>query len=324
MSILDHNLFISTINAYIDPQRPVDKAIITHAHTDHAKPNHNHILATRDTINIMKIRYGENCAKSFQEINYGEKIYVDGVYITFYPAGHILGSAQVLLEKNGNKTLITGDYKTIHDNTSQHFELVKTHNLVTEATFGMPIFKHPDPKKEIIKLIKSIEINSKTNHLVGAYALGKAQRVINLLRLNKYKKDIYIHGAIEKISKYYAKQKIYLGNLVKITKDNYKSLSGEIIITPPSTLSDKWSRKFNNKKTCMASGWMSIKQRAKKSLIELPLVISDHSDWNELISTIKGSQAEKVLITHGNEECLLYWCKKNNIEAEALSLIREE
>ena len=125
MLFLDHNLYISSIDAYIDPKRPVDKAIITHAHADHAKPNHNNVLATEDTINIMKIRYGNECAKNFQILKYGERIYVDGIYITLYPAGHILGSAQVLLEKKGYKVLVTGDFKTIPDATAQKFECIR-------------------------------------------------------------------------------------------------------------------------------------------------------------------------------------------------------
>ena len=324
MDILDHNLYIPSINAYIDPQRPVDKAIITHAHADHAKPNHNKVLATEDTINIMKIRYGNNCAKSFQPIAYGEKIYIDGLNITMYPAGHILGSSQVLIEKNGKRILITGDYKTIADNTAQNFQLVKTDILITEATFGIPVFKHPCALSEVNKVIKSIEYENKRNHIIAAYSLGKAQRIISLLRENNYNEPIYVHGSIEKISKYYLSKKIKLGRLIKVDRENAKGLKGQIIISPPATLYDSWSRKFTNLKTCYASGWMSIKQRAKQKLIELPLIISDHADWNELTSTIVSTEAEEVLITHGHEECLKHWCKTNKIFARSLSLNNNE
>ena len=267
----------------------------------------------------MKIRYGNNCAKSFQPIAYGEKIYIDGLNITMYPAGHILGSSQVLIEKNGKRVLITGDYKTIADNTAQNFQLVKTDILITEATFGLPIFKHPCALSEVNKVIKSIEYEDKRNHIIAAYSLGKAQRIINLLRENHYSEPIYVHGSIEKISNYYLNKKIKLGRLIKIDRDNAKYLKGQIIISPPATLYDNWSRKFTNLKTCYASGWMAIKQRAKQKLIELPIVLSDHADWNELTKTIKSTEAEKVLITHGQEDCLKYWCKKNNINADALA-----
>ena len=320
MSIISHNLHIQSCNAYIDPNKPVDKAIITHGHADHAIANHKSVLATEDTINIMKIRYGENCAGNFQIIKYGEKLSINGIQISFYPAGHILGSAQILIENNKEKILVTGDYKTVEDDTAQNFELVKTDTLITEATFGLPIFKHPDPKKEILKLIDSCKNFPEKNHIVGAYALGKAQRIIKLLRKNNYNEIIYLHGAVEKISNYYSKRGIDLGRLEKVTKDNAKQIKGKIVIAPPSALRDKWIRKFSDIRTSVASGWMLIKQRAKQSKVDFPLVISDHADWNELTETIKCSKAKKVWITHGREDALKYWCKQNNIKAQALSL----
>jgi putative mRNA 3-end processing factor len=241
-----------------------------------------------------------------------------------YPAGHILGSSQVLIEKNGKRILITGDYKTIADNTAQNFQLVKTDILITEATFGMPVFKHPCALSEANKVIKSIEYENKRNHIIAAYSLGKAQRIINLLRENNYNEPIYVHGSIEMISKYYLNKKIKLGRLIKVDRENAKSLKGQIIISPPATLYDSWSRKFTNLKTCYASGWMSIKQRAKQKLIELPLIISDHADWNELTNYIKISEAENVYVTHGREEAIVHWCKKNNINGLALSLSGRE
>ena len=320
MSILDHNLYISDINAYIDPLKPVDKAIITHAHTDHARPNHNKVLATKDTINIMKIRFGENCAKIFQTLEYGQRIYENGIYLTLFPAGHILGSAQVLLEKNGKKVLVTGDFKTSKDNSCQAYEPVKADTLVTEATFGLPIFNHPDPNDEIKKLLNMVEQNNKYSYLIGAYSLGKAQRIIKLLRENKYNNNIYIHGSLEKISNYYCSQGISLGELTKINKDNKKLTNGNIIIAPPSSLRDRWSRGIPNIITGFASGWMHIKQRAKQRLVEIPIVISDHADWKELTENIKYSNASHVLITHGREEGLKRWCTINKIQASALSI----
>ncbi len=317
-------MYIEALNAYIDPIKPVDKAIITHAHADHAKPNHDRVLATKDTINIMKIRYGENCAKTFQAIDYGKRININGIGITLYPAGHILGSAQVLLEDKKNKVLITGDYKTISDDTSQSFELIKTETLITEATFGLPIFKHPEPDKEIEKLLGSIKLFTNKCHIVGAYALGKSQRVISLLRKKGYDDIIYIHGALEKITNYYLHRGIKLGKLKKVTKDDVNNLKGKIVIAPPSALKDKWVRKFSDVRFCLASGWMIIKQRVKQSKIELPLVISDHADWNELTNTILNSKAKKIWLTHGRTDALEYWCKKNNINAKALYLKRNE
>ncbi|PPR27573.1 MAG: hypothetical protein CFH34_00053 [Alphaproteobacteria bacterium MarineAlpha9_Bin4] len=272
----------------------------------------------------MKIRYGNECAKNFQIIKYGEKLVINDIIVSFYPSGHILGSAQILIENKNNKILITGDYKTIPDDTTESFKLVKTDTLITEATFGLPIFKHPDPDKEILKLLESVKNFSEKPHIVGAYALGKAQRIIRLLRKAGYDEMIYMHGAIEKISNYYIQKGIMLGKLKKVEKEDIKSLKGKIIIAPPSALKDRWIRKFDNVRTCLASGWMMIKQRAKQSKVDLPLVISDHADWNELTNTIINCQTQKVWITHGREDALKYWCEKNNIYAQALSLKGKE
>ena len=168
MNILDSRLNIKPLNIFIDPQYPVEKAIISHAHADHAKSGHDKVLATKETIDIMKIRYGENCAKSFQVINYGESLKINDVDITLYPAGHILGSAQILINFKGQKTLVTGDYKTVDDKISTPFELIKCNTLVSEATFGLPIFRHPNANEEIKKIITSLQ-NNKTNKFIQLY-----------------------------------------------------------------------------------------------------------------------------------------------------------
>ena len=320
MNILDSRLNIRPLNIFIDPQYPVEKAIISHAHADHAKSGHDKVLATKETIDIMKIRYGENCANSFQVINYGESLKINDVEITLYPAGHILGSAQILINFKGQKTLVTGDYKTVDDKISTPFELIKCNTLVSEATFGLPIFRHPNANEEIKKIITSLNKNTQSTHLIGCYALGKAQRVISLLRDSGYKEKIFIHGALEKICRYYMNNNIKLGNLEKISNLKDFDFKNNIVIAPPSALKDRWSRRFKNKISSQASGWLSIKQRVKQNQIEIPLVISDHSDWNELTKTITNTRAEKVLLTHGNEEALVYWCKKKGIDAFPLSI----
>ena len=181
MKWINENLYISPINTYIDPSKPVENAIITHGHADHAKPGHKNVLATKETINIMKIRYGENCAQNFQELKLNKSLKIDDVEITFYPAGHILGSVQVLAEYKGEKINFTGDYKTKKDKTCEYFEPVRCHTLVTEATFGLPVFQHPNEHNEIKKLLRSLELFPNRPHIVGVYALGKAQRIIGLL-----------------------------------------------------------------------------------------------------------------------------------------------
>ena len=324
MKWINENLYISPINTYIDPSKPVENAIITHGHADHAKPGHKNVLATKETINIMKIRYGENCAQNFQELTLNKTLKIDDVKITFYPAGHILGSVQVLAEYKGERINFTGDYKTKKDITCENFEPVRCHTLVTEATFGLPVFQHPNEHNEIKKLLRSLELFPKRPHLVGVYALGKAQRIIGLLRQQRYDKEIFIHGALEKLCNYYVEEKIFLGKFLKTNLKDKKEYQGEIILAPPSAIKNVWSRKFEDPIICQASGWMSIKQRAKQSLVELPLIISDHADWNELTQYIKLTGAENVYVTHGREEAIVHWCKMNQINGLALSLSGRE
>ena len=320
MNLLNHSLKILPLNIFIDPQYPVEKAIITHAHADHAKPGHGKVLATKETIEIMKLRYGKNCAQEFQELDYGKKIFLNNISISFFPAGHILGSAQILIEEKGNKILVTGDYKTNPDNISETFENIRCNTLVTEATFGLPVFQHPNPNIEIKKLLNSLNKNKESTHILGVYALGKAQRIIKLLRENNYNETIYIHGALEKICEFYASKGFNLGKIEKVAISKKIDYRNKIVLAPPSALKDKWSRRFNEKIIAQASGWMCVRQRAKQSLVEIPLVISDHADWNELTKTIISSEAENIWITHGREDGLLYWCKSQGLNAEPLSL----
>ena len=321
MSFLNHNLKILPLEIYIDPQFPVEKAIITHAHADHAKPGHKKVLATKETIEIMKIRYGNDCANSFQILEYGKKLSINNLTITLFPAGHIIGSAQVLIEMRGKKVLVTGDYKTKKDSTTLPFEIIPCNTLVTEATFGLPVFQHPDPNYEIKKLLNSVTKNTGCTHLVGVYALGKAQRIIKLLRENNYNEIVYIHGALEKICDFYRANGINLGRFEKVLLKNKKNYHNKIVLAPPSAIKEKWSRRFSNKITSQASGWMCIKQRVKQNLVEVPMIISDHADWDELTSTIKLSGAENIWITHGRDDGLMYWCKSQGLNAKPLSFL---
>ncbi len=271
----------------------------------------------------MKTRYGEKCSDKFEELPYRKTIDVDGVAVTLYPAGHVLGSAQALLEYKGERIVVTGDYKRGSDSTCEDFEVVPCDILVTEATFGLPVFQHPAAKDEIQKLINSIKEYPDRAHLVGAYALGKAQRVIKLLREAGYDKPIYLHGAQVKLCNLYEELGIDLGDLrrasevKKADKDLFK---GAIVIAPPSALKDRWSRRFPDPVVAMASGWMHVKARARQRGAELPLIISDHADWNELLLTIKETGAKKIWVTHGREDALVYYCRQQGLESEPLYL----
>src|SRR5277367_5125114 len=189
---------------HVDPTRPVERALITHAHSDHARAGHGAVLATRETLDLMRLRYGENFAGATQAIRYGEQVDLGGAKVTFHPAGHVLGSAQIAVAANGLHIVASGDYKDVPDPTCAPFELVPCDVFITEATFALPVFRHGDPMAEIRKLLASVALFPERGHLVGAYSLGKAQRDIALVRAAGYDKPIYLHGAMEKITSYYA------------------------------------------------------------------------------------------------------------------------
>ena len=245
LTLTPEGLYCPEATAHIDPVRPVEKAIITHGHADHARAGHGAVLATGQTLDIMAIRYGSDFCGQAQAIGYGEQLTVGGVNVSLHPAGHVLGSAQVLLSAQGERTVVSGDYKRQADLTCAPFELVPCDTFVTEATFGLPVFRHPPAQQEVAKLLTSLELFSGQTHLVGAYALGKAQRVIAELREAGYSKTIYLHGALEKLCAYYQTQGVDLGSLELVGRRG-KELQGEIVMCPPGQLSDRWSRRFGD------------------------------------------------------------------------------
>ena len=309
---------------YIDPLYPVKKALITHAHTDHARPNNHLILGTKQTIEIMKIRYAKSYCTNYQVINYNSPLTINNIDITFIPAGHILGSSQILIEYNGCKVLISGDYKRVEDKTCKSYQNKKCDIFITEATFGLPIFSHPLDKDEIKKLLESVIKNNQKPHLIGVYALGKCQRILSLLRDAGYDETIYLHGALMKITDYYVSEGLRIGKVKNTSDLNLSELKNQIILCPPSALHDKWSRKFKNPIKGIVSGWMNIRQRIKQKNIQLPLIISDHADWNDILLTTKENNPEKVLVTHGREEALVFQLNKLGYDAKALNLLGYE
>jgi len=306
---------------HIDPTRSVAKALITHGHSDHARAGHGAVLATQETLDIMRLRYGENFAGSTQAVRYGETLVLDGARVTFHPAGHVLGSAQISVECKGFRVVASGDYKNVPDPTCTPFELVPCDVFITEATFGLPVFRHPDPAHEIAKLLRSVALFPDRAHLVGAYGLGKAQRVIALLRAAGYGEPVYLHGAIETITRYYAERGIDLGPLELVRGTDKAKLGGKIIICPPSSMGDLWSRRFPDPVAAFASGWMRVRARARQRGVTLPLVLSDHADWDGLAQTITATGAEEVWVTHGQEDALVHWCKSRGLRARPLDIV---
>jgi putative mRNA 3-end processing factor len=306
---------------YIDPNRPVDRAVITHGHADHARAGHGSVAATPQTLAIMAERYGEDFAGRRTPIAYGEGFTHNGVEVSLVPAGHVLGSAQVVVRWKGMTIVVSGDYKRRRDPTCAAFEPVPCDVFVTEATFGLPVFRHPDDAGEIAGLLKSVEQFPERSHIVGAYALGKAQRVIKLLREAGWEKTIHVHGAMERLNRLYERHGVDLGPLAPATTGTRKDFEGAIIVAPPSALADRWSRRFPDPVDCFASGWMRVRARARQRGVELPLIISDHADWDELTATLDELRPGEVWITHGREEALERWCELQGIPARALRLV---
>ncbi len=319
-------LFCPPGNFHIDPVVPVDRALVTHGHSDHARAGHGAVMATRETLDIMAIRYGEDFAGSTQAAGFGETVEVNGVSVTFKPAGHVLGSAQICVEHKGMRIVASGDYKRLADPTAETFEPVRCDVFITEATFGLPVFRHPRPAEEIGRLFTSIREFPDRAHLVGVYALGKAQRVIRLLRDSGWQRPVYIHGSLKALCDYYQQSGIELGELRPATADakDKEAYAGEIILGPPSAFNSPWVRRFPDPLIAFASGWMQIRQRMKQRGVELPLVISDHCDWDELTATIRDTGASEIWVTHGREEALVRWCELNQLRARPLHLVGYE
>jgi putative mRNA 3-end processing factor len=305
---------------HIDPVRPVPKAIISHGHSDHARAGHGAVLATQETLDLMQLRYGDEFAGSTQAVRYGEPISMGGVTVTLHSAGHVLGSAQIAVQANGIRMVASGDYKDASDPTCAPFELVRCDVFITEATFGLPVFHHGVAAAEINKLLHSVALFPERAHLVGAYALGKAQRVLALLRAAGYDKPIYLHGALDSITQYYA-QTIALGDLRTVRGTPKPELAGAIALCPPSALKDLWTRRFPDPLTAFASGWMRVRARARQHGVELPLVISDHADWAGLTATIAATGASEVWVTHGAEDALVHWCGTQGLAARPLRIV---
>ena len=306
---------------HIDPTRPVDKAVITHGHSDHARAGHGAVLATQETLDVMRIRYGESFAGATQAIRYGESVNLGGATVTFHPAGHVLGSAQIAVAANGLRIVAAGDYKDVADPTCVPFELVPCDIFITEATFGLPVFRHGNPDAEIGKLLHSLTLFPERAHLVGAYSLGKAQRVIALLRKAGHDGPVYLHGALEKTTRYYESRGIELGRIELVRGAKKTDLAGAITVCPPSTLKEVWSRRFPDPLTFFGSGWLRVRARARQHLVELPLVISDHADWQGLTATIAATGAAEIWVTHGQEDALVHWSRTHGLRARPLDIV---
>jgi putative mRNA 3-end processing factor len=309
---------------HIDPSEPVERAVITHGHADHARTGHNHVLATPETLAIMAVRYGSDHAAKIETAQYRQSIKIGDVTVTLLPAGHILGSAQVVMEYGGSRVIVSGDFKRRRDPTCAPFEPMSCDLFITEATFGLPVFRHPSDAHEIGRLLESMAVYPERAHLVGVYPLGKCQRVMCLLRESGYAQPIYLHGALRNLTDLYVSLGVEVGATASIEGIAPNQLKGALVLCPPAALADRWTRRLPDPVRAMASGWMQVRARARQQGAELPLTISDHADWDELLQTVADVEPGEVWVTHGREEGLVHALVARGVKARALHLAGRE
>lgn len=318
LTLTNSGLYCSKGNFYIDPWRPVNKALITHGHSDHARYGSKAYLCLPSTAKILKLRLGEDV--SVETINYGESLDINGVNISFHPAGHILGSAQIRVEYKGEIWVVSGDYKLNEDPTCEAFEPVKCNVFISESTFGLPVYKWPASSQITTLINEWWQKNQKENKttILFAYALGKAQRL--LAGLDPSIGPIYTHGAVENINAIYRQCKVNLPPTKHALNANEpEDWSKAIVLAPPSALQSSWMKRFGKTSKGFASGWMSIRGNRRRRSMDRGFVMSDHADWHGLLEAIKSSQADRVLLTHGYTQPMVRWLNENGLQADELA-----
>lgn len=315
ISFTDKGLYCAAGDFYIDPWKPVDWAVITHGHSDHAYAGHKYYLCHTLTKPILELRLGPN---NIETKEFGETVYVNGVKISLHPAGHIIGSAQVRIEHQGEVWVASGDYKTEDDGISAPFEPVKCNSFITESTFGLPIYRWK-PQQEIfdkmISWINRNEEHGKTSVLI-AYSLGKAQRVLE--HIKNTTETIHAHGAIFNMHQALINAGFKLPALTRITPDTPKEeLKGAIVIAPPSADGSPWMKRFTPYSTGVCSGWMQVSGNVRRRNVDEGFALSDHADWNGLIDSVKATGAENVYVTHGFQAAFSRYLNETGIAIAA-------
>ncbi|MEO7263525.1 MAG: ligase-associated DNA damage response exonuclease [Ferruginibacter sp.] len=308
-----NGLYCRQADVYIDPWKPVNKAIITHAHSDHARAGSHSYLCHHFTKPLLQLRLGEN---NYQSVEWGERILMNGVTISLHPAGHIIGSSQVRLEYKNEVWVFSGDYKTENDGLSGKFEPVACNTFISECTFGLPIYKWK-PQHEIFESIKNwIYKNSSQNKtsVLIAYSLGKAQRILQPLAETGL--PIFAHGAVYNVHQTLLSAGWQLPLIQRVTPETSKEeLKGSIVIAPSSAEGTQWIKRFNPYATGICSGWMQVRGNVRRKNADAGFVLSDHADWEGLLSAVKATGAEKVFATHGFQSGFSRYLNEIGIEA---------
>jgi len=318
LQFTDKGIYCAQADVYIDPWQPVGKAIITHAHADHARFGHKHYLCHRISKPVLQYRLGQDC--NIQSVEYEEQVTINGVTFSLHPAGHIPGSAQIRVAFKDEVWVVTGDYKLEYDGISTSYEPVKCHTFITECTFGLPVYRWPDPKAvnaDINSWWKCCAENRVTPVLIG-YSLGKAQRLIH--GLDKSFGTVYTHGAVENMNEALRYAGVSVGDTVKVTPEiSREAFKDGIVVAPPSALGTSWMNKFRPFSVAIASGWMALRGTRRRRAVDRGFVVSDHADWKGLNEAVKLSGAERVITTHGYTDIFTKWLQDNRINAMAES-----
>ncbi|WP_118952030.1 ligase-associated DNA damage response exonuclease [Taibaiella helva] len=302
-------IYCSRADVYIDPWQPVSKALITHAHSDHARPGSKAYLCHHDTVPLLKLRLGDGIR--VEGIGYGEPLFLNGVRISFHPAGHIIGSAQIRLEYQGAVWVVSGDYKLQHDGVSIPFDPLRCHHFITESTFGLPVYRFPEPDtvhEEINSWWRQNVAEGQNSVLIG-YALGKAQRIIR--HLDESIGPVYVHGAVDNVNQVLLANGLLLKPTIRVIPEHQKKeIQKAMIVAPPSAIGSPWLKRFLPYSLGICSGWMQLRGARRRRSADRGFVLSDHCDWLQLNAAIEATGAEKVYVTHGYKSIFARWLQE--------------
>jgi putative mRNA 3-end processing factor len=317
LQLTDRGLYCPAGDFHVDPWEPVKRAVITHAHSDHARPGSHSYLCAKEGEAVLRLRMGDDA--SVETLAYGETVTLNGAKVSLHPAGHVLGSAQVRIEVGGEVWVISGDYKTEADSTCTPFEPIRCHTFVTESTFGLPIYRWPREAEVLADIRAWWQANRAEGRatLLFAYALGKSQRL--LAGLGDEVGPIFTHGAVEKLTQAYrdAGVKLPVTTHVGATARG-QSWAGALIVAPPLAKGTPWVRRFGNAATGFLSGWMQVRGFRRRRAIDRGFVLSDHADWPGLLDAVRATGAERVWVTHGYSEVLARWLREHGLDAHAV------
>lgn len=313
LSFTDRGIYCPAGGFYIDPWRRVDRALITHGHSDHARPGHRHYLSTHAAGPVIRHRLGDI---ALETMDFGQRVQIGRAEVSFHPAGHIPGSAQVRVAVDGEIWVVSGDYKLADDGLSEPFEPVRCHSFITECTFGLPVFNWA-PQRDIAADINAWwagNVAAGLATILGAYSLGKAQRLLSLL--DPAIGPILTHGAVEATNQVLRGQGLRLPDTVQVTPEtDVKAYPGALIMAPPAALGTPWARRFGPGSTGFASGWMQLRGVRRRRSADRGFVMSDHADWSDLLRAIKESGAENIYATHGYTEIFSRYLKSAGYNA---------